>query len=111
MRSADARQSSRAGFTRNLENAVPLGFANDVKIPQRVTRASLSRAEHAYEFCDRLCSHQRDVVGGIQSRSSPCAPRRKRPSSRVKLLDHSVSTPSRHRKRWLEQLAKLDQMV
>ncbi len=71
MRSAGARQNSRAGFTRNLENAVPLGFANDVKIPQSVTRASLSRAEHAYEFCDRLCSHQRDVVGGIQSRSSP----------------------------------------
>ena|SRR5260221_10657979 len=71
MRSAGARQSSRAGFTRNLENAVPLSFANDVKIPQRVTLAPLSRAEHAYEFCDRLCSHQRDVVGGIQSRSSP----------------------------------------
>jgi hypothetical protein len=38
------------GFTRNLENAMPLGFVNDVKIPQRVTRAPLSRAEHAYEL-------------------------------------------------------------
>jgi hypothetical protein len=42
--------SSRTGFTRNLENAVSLGFANDVKIPQRVTRAPLSRTEHAYEL-------------------------------------------------------------
>jgi hypothetical protein len=25
-------------------------FANDFKIPQRVTRAPLSRAEHAYEL-------------------------------------------------------------
>ena len=38
------------GFTRNLENAVPLGFVNDVKIPRRVTRAPLSPAEHAYEL-------------------------------------------------------------
>jgi hypothetical protein len=49
MRSAGAQPNSKAGLTRNLENAVPLGFANDVKIPQRVTRAPLSLAEHAYE--------------------------------------------------------------
>jgi hypothetical protein len=50
VRSAGGAASSRAGFTQNLENAAPLGFADDVKIPQRVTRAPLSRAEHAYEL-------------------------------------------------------------
>jgi hypothetical protein len=44
------RAKQQGGFTRSLENAVPLDFANDVKIPQRVTRVPLSRAEHAYEL-------------------------------------------------------------
>jgi hypothetical protein len=49
----------------------PLGLACDAKIPPHsVTGAPLSCAEHAYELCDRLCSRQRDVVGGIQPRSS-----------------------------------------
>lgn len=64
-------QQNKADFTRNLENVVPLlSFANDdVKVPShRVTAASLSRAEHPYELCNRPCSRQRDVVDGIPSR-------------------------------------------
>ena len=46
---------------------MPLGFANDAKIPpHRVTRAPLSRAEHPYKSCNRRRCRQRDIIGGIQ---------------------------------------------
>jgi hypothetical protein len=67
MRSAGAQPNSKAGLTRNLENAVPLGLANDAKVPpHKMTLAPLSRAEQTYELCYRHRSRQRDVVGGVQ---------------------------------------------